>query len=399
MRISLPARRRVCLAGLGLLAVAVLPAPSAHAAKLSVASNGSDDAACGVSARPCRSIGQAIANATPGDTIEVGPGRYGDSNADGDFDDPGDEAAEVDVGCDCVIHVDKLLAIVSRDGAGSALIAAAAPADLVRIDAAGTIFGKPKHGFTLRGSGGSGLASDADRLTVAGNIAIGNTEGGFEVFGDRSTVADNRALDNGFSGFNVQFSQGVIRGNVAIGNGTTGFSPDGDNLIIGNAAIANGNDGFHMNGTDSLLMSNVALGNGAVGFSLSGRDLLTGNVASGNLRGVQIRSGNVVTKNAIVGNLGVGVLDTNGAGGLVTKNSIFGNHVATDALIAGSNCGVLLGAGVQTPPLLTQNFWGAPAGPGGDPADAICLEAPLGAPLVIDPVATREIKIKVKAAQ
>lgn len=197
-------------------------------------------------AGPCRTIGQAIANAAPGDTIEVGPGRYSDINADGDFDDPGDEATEVDVGCDCVIYVDKLLAIVSRDGAGSALVAAAAPVDLVRLDAAGTIFGKPKHGFTLRGSGGSGLASNADRLTVAGNIAIGNTEGGFDVFGDRSTVADNRALDNGFSGFNVQFTQGVIRGNVAIGNGKTGFSPDGDNLIVGNAAIANGDDGSHM---------------------------------------------------------------------------------------------------------------------------------------------------------
>jgi hypothetical protein len=393
---SLSARRRVRLAGL--LAVAVLSASSADAAKLSVSTNGSDDGACGSGTHPCRTIGQAITNAAPGDTIEVGPGRYGDVNADDDFDDPGDEAAEIDVGCDCVIHVDKPLAIVSRDGAGSALVAAAAAADLVRIDAAGTIFGKPKHGFTLRGSGGSGVTSHGNRLTVAGNIAVGNTEGGFEVFGDRSTVADNRALDNGFSGFDVQFTQGVIRGNVAIGNGKTGFSPDGENLIIGNAAIANKDDGFHMNGADSLLMSNVALGNDAVGFSLSSRDLLIGNVASGNQRGVQIRSGNVVTKNVIVGNLGVGVLDTNGAGGLVTKNNIFGNHVGTDALIAGSNCGVLLGAGIQAPPALTQNFWGAPTGPGGEPADAICVTAS-GVLLEIHPVATREIKIKVKAAQ
>jgi hypothetical protein len=45
--------------------------------------------------------------------------------------------------------------------------------------------------------------------------------------------------------------------------------------------------------------------------------------------------------------------------------------------------------------VVTQNFRGAPTGPGEDPVDAVCLLAPL----VIDPAATREITIKVKVAR
>src|SRR5262247_2574920 len=48
--------------------------------KLSVANNGIDSTTCGSSGAPCRSISQAIAHASEGDTVVVGPGRYGDLN-------------------------------------------------------------------------------------------------------------------------------------------------------------------------------------------------------------------------------------------------------------------------------------------------------------------------------
>src|SRR5512132_1509340 len=47
---------------------------------LTVANNGLDSDTCGSSAAPCRSISQAIDNASEGDTLVVGPGRYGDLN-------------------------------------------------------------------------------------------------------------------------------------------------------------------------------------------------------------------------------------------------------------------------------------------------------------------------------
>jgi parallel beta-helix repeat protein len=384
--------------GCGLFALALLSAALADA-KVLVAVNGSDETGCGTSARPCRTIGRAIAVALPGDTIEVGPGRYGDANGDGDFGDAGDEPAEIGTGCNCVIHVDKPLVLVSRDGAGATLVdGTGIPSpDLVRVDAAGSTFGKRKHGFTLRRAADAGFRSSAARVNVAGNVALLGSGNGFEVFGDGSSVVGNRAVDNDAQGFNVQFTDGVIRDNFALGNASNGFSADGNNTITGNTAIENGGDGFHLNGRDSVLQGNAALGNGKTGFNLSGGNLLTGSIASGNHRGVELDDDDVVTKNAIVSNEGVGIVDRDGNGGQVTKNSIFGNHFATDDLIVGGNCGVLLGVAVQTAPLLSQNFWGSAAGPGSDPADALCTFAPLS--VTTAPIAVKEIKVKAKAAQ
>ena len=45
------------------------------AAMLYVENNGVDSASCGAVTQPCRSISQAITNASDGDTVTVGPGR------------------------------------------------------------------------------------------------------------------------------------------------------------------------------------------------------------------------------------------------------------------------------------------------------------------------------------
>ena len=54
-----------------------------------VANYGLDTGGCGKRQAPCRSITQALSLARDGDTILVGPGRYGDVNRDGDLDDAG----------------------------------------------------------------------------------------------------------------------------------------------------------------------------------------------------------------------------------------------------------------------------------------------------------------------
>src|SRR5205085_10263251 len=54
----------------------------ASAATVYVANDGVDAASCGGKATPCRSISRGIANANSGDTLLVGPGRYGDLDGD-----------------------------------------------------------------------------------------------------------------------------------------------------------------------------------------------------------------------------------------------------------------------------------------------------------------------------
>src|SRR5712692_1255858 len=85
---------------------------AAMAATFIVANNGVDSSTCGAANTPCRSISRAIANALAGDTIIVGPGRYGDLNRDGAFTDPGEEAAEVGFGCNCMIKVNKQVTLM-----------------------------------------------------------------------------------------------------------------------------------------------------------------------------------------------------------------------------------------------------------------------------------------------
>ena len=59
---------------------------------MAVADHGVDVPGCGQDVTsPCRSISQAIALADAGDTILVGPGRYGDLNDNGRLDEAGEE--------------------------------------------------------------------------------------------------------------------------------------------------------------------------------------------------------------------------------------------------------------------------------------------------------------------
>lgn len=120
---------------------------NANAAMLYVANNGVDSRNCGTKGNgPCRSISRALALAADGDTIEVGPGLYGDIDADGQFVSPGDEQAQLNQGCECIVHVNKSVTVVSRAGATQTLVHPGPPtahseytgagfAAIVRIDA------------------------------------------------------------------------------------------------------------------------------------------------------------------------------------------------------------------------------------------------------------------------
>lgn len=370
------------------------------AATVRVAVNGVDGQQCGLGKNgACRTITQAIDNATVGDTIEVGPGRYGDVDGDGQFASPGDEPAQVDTGCDCVVHVpaDKRVVIVSRLGAAATVIhAGGAPAEVVDIDAGGTVLGKSQKGFTLTGSGNSrGLDSAAANLTIAGNVAVGNGSHGMRISGDGLVLTGNQAVANGASGFQLDGARDVaVTGNVANGNASDGFDQVNRGTFASNTAIANGGAGFSQQDDDVTYRSCTALGNGGAGFEVNqgDRTVLVGVLAQGNATGIETGGDDVVvTKSSIVGNRGSGILvDADGQRLTVTKTNVFGNGAdASDPTFA--NCGIASTGG--GPLTLTPVFWGDAGGPGDDPADRLCLLVP-HFNVTDEPVATKELKVK-----
>jgi hypothetical protein len=380
-----------------LVSALLLASVPAVARTVVVAVNGVDSFDCGTKQTPCRSVRRGIELTGQGDTVVVGPGRYGDLARDGNFTSPGDEAAEIDTGCDCMIHVDKRLTIVSRDGAGATVLdAGGASIDVVALDVAGTVFGQKGKGFTLTGGGGSGLHADVGTVTIAGNVAVANARDGLSVSGDHLTVADNRLIANG--GFGGEFSgsnDSMILRNVATDNGDTGLNADNHNTLVANFAARNGSIGIVVQ-SQNTLAGNVAVDNVTTGFRFDDGNFVTGCLAHGNQNGFELEGqNNTVTKSSVIANNGVGII-VRAAGNTVSKTNLFGNAGgAVNVPNANFNCGTLAtGAFVL---IATQNFWGVPAGPGDDPADRACNG--VGGTTTVAPVATKEIKVKAVAAR
>src|SRR3954451_15636563 len=94
-----------------------------------VTNDGTDSPSCGSAASPCRSISQAMENASAGDLVSVGAGIYGNISGDGTFTHPGDEhpqllplhrvSAQPD---GCIVCITKPLKVLSLHGAGSTII-------------------------------------------------------------------------------------------------------------------------------------------------------------------------------------------------------------------------------------------------------------------------------------
>jgi len=327
----------------------LVAAHAVQAATLTVANNGLDSDTCGSSAAPCRSISQAIAHASEGDTLVVGPGRYGDLNGNGSFGDPGDEDAEVGGGCTCMVKINKPLKLVSSDGAAvTVLDVGGADLGAVVIQADSVVFGKQGQGFTLAQARREGLLLQANNVTVVGNVAIGSGTNGndaFSIDGSGHAISHNVALGNARAGFGVHGSGHVVSDNVASGN-RFGFDLTFSGQFTHNVASSNGD---------------------------------TGGIAV-NARGLDIH------RNAINGNEGRGIMVFSSDMPL-TENNIFGNGTNED------NCGIINNTGTVL--MAPNNFWGAATGPGPDPADAVCGGHP--DLTLVDPVATKPFNISVKS--
>ena len=328
---------------LTLVLVAVAPG-AASAVTLHVANNGEDSDGCGAEGSPCRSISRAIANADRGDTIIVGPGRYGDLDGDGAFGGTGEETAPAE--CGCMIEVNKRLTLQSRDGAGvTVLDAGGAGVNVVRIFAGFVIFGGDGKGFTLtRGNGGLEVPLGALGLRAEGNLAVRNARDGFA--GQLGRLKNNVALANGHNGFFV-LTAVELTGNLAIANGLDGFGLTAGasrSSLTGNLAVANRAHGVFIVGRDTTLRRNAVLGNRRFGIAL-----LTDAVT-------------------------------------ITENNIYGNN--SQEFNGLTNCGLHMAVDGSLD--VTNNSWGSADGPGPDPADAICN--PGGARIDSEPFAVRAFR-------
>jgi parallel beta-helix repeat protein len=355
--------------------VALAPVPAAWATVLQVANNGLDAAGCGTKTAPCRSITRAIDTAANGDTIVVGPGRYGDLDRDGVVGEANEEGPRIGG----LVLIDKAVTIVSSSGAVWTIIdAAGGNPNVVRIIASGVRFGKAKKGFTLVNSGGAGVVVDggAANVVVEGNLAI-RTGAGFRVGGSGS---GNLALGNVASANDAGFALGGSAGAVARSN----------------LAVANAGNGFDIGGDGQRCEDDIAIGNEGFGFqaALYSDATLVGTLAIDNLQGLFAGNGDALAVSGLtaLGNREGGV-HNQGTGTLtLTASNLVSN--GAKALGGRDNCGTL---NENNPLTATNVFWGAFDGPGGDPADDAC---DLGTvETLVDGIAAKPFKVKTKAPQ
>jgi hypothetical protein len=371
------------------LTTAFLLAAPAHAAgtKLYVATNGVDNADCGPEGLlPCRSISRAIAHASAGDEIIVGPGVYGDINRYGLVDPSGDSGEETPVSVTPVqcpfqsavnlamIHVDKPLTIVSRDGAGSTIIDAGGqfPENYIAVNIAadGVVFGKRGKGFTVRNASiGINVAPGVADATVQGNMAecyVGYVVGSCDGTGPRAVGT-------------------VLKGNTAAPDSAIGFLVYDDSAVVsGNLAKANLGFGFFvLAGAGTMMTRNLAVDGLGAGFYL-----ISDAAAPPSF-----------SKNAAIGNMDAGVFVI--ASGLaaaemtIEKNSFFGN--GKRPIYPPENCGLVIQN--QGPQPITvhadDNWWGAGSGPGAEPADTAGGACSAGAVILdLTQSATSEIRVE-----
>ena len=320
-----------------LAAVVLLAAPLAHGEKLYVANNGVDSTflpcppgSCVSKESPCRSITCAIRSAAPGDTIVVGPGRYGDLNNSGAL---GDTAGEEipGPGCGCMLLMDKAVSLTSSDGAGATLIDALRVGDAnggaaIVIYTNGGEFGRVGKGFTVTNTAyddGKGIVVDSQNVAIRGN----------------QLVAVNGATNAGIGIDTVDFPETItIEGNQLIGWSTA----------------------IRARGDGKLVRSNE-LSLNSVGINISGSSRAEGNVIVGSAYGAEPKNTAAIVGNAFYGGR-VAVNAQPGFAGVIQRNNFIGSRDDC-ALTNLSNTDGLV---------VTNDYWGAATGPGPDPADNFC---------------------------
>jgi hypothetical protein len=326
-----------------LATVSILAAEVSTARTVYVTNDGADSGSRGAKATPCRSISQAIENASAGDTIGVGAGRYGNISGDGTFSHPGDEHPQSGgpphfvATAGCIVCVNKALTIQSLHGASVTVIEGIPSTDFpatVLVMSYNVHFGTPGAGFTVTGGNTYGVRVDQNAIssaqfhppgvtiTVSGNVDVGDGTGfsfdGLEFEDDLClapvpclpqsiSFSGNESTRNATASFDILLNAQVVIGggpvllqsNVAREAGT-GFSvrPGGQQ-----------EQGAGVTAANVSLIGNLAI-HDDLGFDLNLAGDIERNTAVGNAKaGFQVVPDNTVFRsNTTVGNRGPGMI-------------------------------------------------------------------------------------------
>lgn len=321
-----------------------------------VAHTGTDGPTCGLDlASACRSISQAIDLANPGDTILVGPGRYGDLDRSGVL---GDIAGEEfgSPGCSCVVSMNKAVIIISSRGASMTIIDGSTVnvVQTVVVLSTGGEFGRPGKGFTVTETGrrnsngqldGHGIGIDAANVQVRGN----------QVIYSRQFGTANDSLGTGI--FTVNSAAIRIEGNQ----------------------VANWSLGIHIPVAGAATVSKNQVTSNVTGIVARGGKVLGNVVARNGGSGIVVSQNTTVSGNAVLQN-NSGVSVQTPFSGLVTRNNMLGNVCGLH------NQGVV---GLNA----ANNYWGASTGPGAPPVDRACNTS--GGTTTTSPFAAKEFVVTI----
>ena len=397
MQSFIPTSTRLCFAISLAASMAVIASESSDgdgARILSVETNGRDNPQCGSPTSPCRTIGTALANAQNGDTILVGPGLYGDINGDGDFEDAGEETP--DHSQHCVICIRKSIRLLSLhgplatiiNGDGSFFSVDNLPASELRlaiIFAGDVVFGIKDHGFTLRRQiRGVDVAGGPGDVVIAGHVAHE-----LDLYSFRSDRAEGP----------IELSDNVASG----GDGTFEVRGAGNARVrVKRNTATDGQFGFILQGPLRAEVTGNVARNGQSGFVINTSDVrLEHNIAIENTIGVVVNGDrNRIVKNVIMDVItdgsSFGLFILSGSDNRVQRNDIFGNR---GNQLQQVNCGLANFTGTTV--LATNNYWGAPTGPGDDPADTVgpsCDFDTPGSVTIFEPFATRPFSRRIARA-
>ena len=403
-------RRKLLPAIISCLCIFILQSNANAGTNIYVTNDGTDTASCGAQQHACRSISQGIENATTGDTILVGAGRYGNISGSPTYTGPGDEHPQpmsLQGATGCIVCIDKAISLFSLHGASVTVIEGAPLTTLeanVMILHDGVTFGALGRGFTITGGSAYGVLLDQDspgsqlgiplksNITIAGDVDLADSIG-FAFIGRKLsdtqcpdpscipasviTFSNDESVDNPGSAFSM--TQGLFSGgsialqyNYAHGAGVGFDLPGGPQSPLG----------LPESSMRISLVGNVATHNG-LGFYALAPGQMVANTAAVNLQaGFEVVSGQgAFQNNTAVGNAGPGAIVQFFTDGIhnpgllgfqeFSQNNFYGNDRHRPALAIqiaqfppvslnpgpGAHCGVLnLG-------VIDSGFGGAPPSP------------------------------------
>ncbi|MCB0335334.1 MAG: right-handed parallel beta-helix repeat-containing protein [Bdellovibrionales bacterium] len=343
------------------------------AEKRYTANNGFDEAGCGSKTNPCRSISLTISQATANDTVIVGPGLYGDTNKDGDTEDPGEENSLATD--EAMISLPFPIKILSRDGARSTVIHEPGEKNYaIYFKSDNATLGKKKKGFSITGGTKANIFVEGSRAklvssTITSSAGFGvlvgcipaaneQTETEFREFSSAGKIQDTTIAFHSGSGLYLcdNTSDWKIQASEITNNAKSGVVLRGSgHKFLRTAIVDNSETGLiATNAANFSVSKSVIIANGGAGASI------------GDSGGSEFKN------NSIIGNVGQGIFF--GGTHVSIKNcNVFGNQPINNAGGIDVNCGIF--DNVSDNPAPDGSFWGLNTGPtNSEPADAYCSQ-------------------------